>query len=256
MTQSIDNQTTVIVKNNNGENSNVDVNEQAPPQQPAAPKKVQLDVEGAAFLEEVKEEEPVEEKKEETKAEGAKEPKRERKKEEGEEPVKKSKKKLFIILAIVLLLLAGGGVAAYFFLFSEDENALPEGVPPDAFIVTVEDKTYSEYYSTEVVTDDGKTVYSTTLEPFSIPLKNNGRTVLLECKFTLLTEKSELPRRLEAEKTKIRDAILYFLETKDYDFLTNYENYPMIKEQLLNVINKELIIGKYDEILFDNYVIK
>ncbi len=254
MTQT-DNQTTVIINDSSSAESNIATPEQS---SGAGEKKVQLDVEGAPFLEEQKATPAPEEKKEEKQEEAKKEePRREESKKDGEEEQpKKSKKKLIIILGLAMILLLGiGGALAFFFLMPE-EDALPEGIPPDAYIVVVEDADYADYYHTEFVGDEVR-VYSTTLEPFWIQLKNeDNSTVFLVCTFTLITEDSRIFRRLEAEMPKIRDSIRYFLNTKDYVFLTSYTNYPAIKRQLLNVVNKEIILGEFDDILYDNYVIK
>ncbi len=208
-----------------------------------AVKKVQLDIDDAPFLADDEEEK----KKEEEESEEAEDD------DKSEAKPKKSKKKLIIIGVAVLLLLIILAAAAYFLLFSGGEEP-PVDVPqelvepePTTVIVTVD-----ESYTQPVITP----VYNTTLEPFWVEMRDASRTFFLVCTFTISTENQDLSDEIQTKIPQIRDIIYYYLNTKDYVFLTSYDNFTVIKADLLEAVNEELIDGELEDILYDNYLVR
>ncbi len=157
-----------------------------------------------------------------------------------------SKKKKIIILAgalVFLLLIAG---AAFFFLTGEPPE--PEPLPEDlTFVVTVD-----EGYKQPPI----NTVFNTPLEPFWVQIKEGDKTFFLVCTFTLSTENTSLNKEIQSNIPLLRDTIYYYLNTKDFDFLSNYKNFTQIKADLLQEVNEQLGSGELEDILYDNYIVK
>ncbi len=208
-----------------------------------AKEKVQLDIEDAPFLEEPEEEEP----EEETTTESAEEP---------EEKPKKSKKKLLILAGGATALLSVLVVVGYFLFSSNPEEALP--TPEELEAQALAENTY-----VVVLGGDGAPppptppVFTENLEPFWVQLTTpTGGTIFLVSTFTLTTEIETLARELKSVLADVRDSIYYYLRTKDYNFLTDFKNFPAIKEEMLQLVNRELSAGEYTEVLYDNYITK
>ncbi len=199
-----------------------------------ADEKVQLDIEDAPFLND--DEPETEEKAPDKKSD---EP-------ETEEQPKKSKKKLIIIAGGLVLVLALAA-AAYFFLFSAPPEPEEPVIPP--FVVTLNESDFRDPALPPV--------YNEKLEPFWVQMTNSdGSTYFLVSTFTLSTENPELSAEIKSKIPVIRDTIYYYLQTKDYEFLTEFKNFPVIRKDLLEVVNMELLEAKLTDILYDNYVIR
>ncbi len=199
-----------------------------------ADEKVQLDVEDAPFLND--DAPPAEE---QTPSKKNDEP-------EAEEKPKKSKKKLIIIVGGIVLV-AVIAAAAYFFLFSAPPEPEEPVIPP--FVVTLNESDFKDPALPPV--------YNERLEPFWVQMTNpDGTTYFLVTTFTLSTENPELSTEIKSKIPVIRDTIYYYLQTKDYEFLTEFKNFPAIRKDLLEVVNKELLEAKLTDILYDNYVIR
>ncbi len=210
-----------------------------------AKEKVQLDIEDAPFLEEPEEEKPAEE-----------EENTEASEEQAEEKPKKSKKKLIFLAGGATAVISALVVVAYFLFSPNPEEALP--TPEELEAQAILDNTY-------VVILGGDSppppptppVFNETLEPFWVKLTTpKGGTIFLVSTFTLMTEIESLARELKSILPKVRDSIYYYLRTKDYNFLTDFKNFPLIKKEMLELVNRELSAGEYTEVLYDNYVTK
>ncbi len=220
-------------------------------------RKVELDLDEAPFLEEEKEEEPEVTEEEE-------------KEEESKDKKKKfqlnlTKKKIIIIAAIALIII-GGAVAALFLLGGgeseeptevveeveevvEEEAAEPEGPNMDLepFVVIVE----------EFKEPQGPPVYTENLDPFWIEMKDdNNETIFLVCNFALVTGDEAFYKEIQANIPEIRDTIYYYLAARDYKLLTNHENFPLIKEGMLTLVNRLLKKDQLTDVLYDSYITK
>ncbi len=210
-----------------------------------ANEKVQLDIEDAPFLEEPEEESPEPE-----------ESKTEDEEQEVEKP-KKSKKKLLFMAGGATALLSVLVVVAYFLFSPNPEEALTP-TPEELEAQALAENTY-------VVVLGGDSppppptppVFTENLDPFWVQLTTpKGGTIFLVSTFTLTTEIETLARELKSVMADVRDSIYYYLRTKDYNFLTDFKNFPAIKEEMLQLVNRELSAGEYSEILYDNYITK
>ncbi len=220
---------------------------------------VQLDIDDAPFLDEEEEEE---EKKEEAKEE------EEGEKEEGETKKKgrfqflanMSKKKKIIIAAALVLVILLIAAAAFFLL-----SGSPEAVDAEEVEEVKEEVAEGEEGSagTYIVTVDEsyknppvEITYDTKLEPFWVQMQDGGKTFFLVSTFTIHTKDEKLHQEVNRNIATLRDTIYYYLNTKNYDFLTNYKNFTLIKEDLLDEVNQKLGEGKLEDIYYDNYIVK
>ncbi len=212
---------------------------------------VQLDLEDAPFLDD--DEEEVESKEEKNEDEGEV-------KEEGEADAKKSrfaflanmsKKKKIIIAAGLALFIILIALLIFFLFFSgpsaEVEVAEGEEGSAGTYIVTVD-----ESYKTPPVQEN----FDVTFEPFWVQMSDEGKTFFLVCTFTLSAENETISSEVKSKIPELRDTIYYYLNTKNYDFLTDYKNFPLIKQDLLDEVNERLGQGELEEIYYDNYIVK
>ncbi len=199
-----------------------------------AEKKVELDLDGADFLNDDQEEEATEEEEEtaeENSSEGAAE----------EKP--KSKKKLFIIVGAVVLLLVVGVLGWWFFL-RETEPPVP---PIEPIIIEVKPQTPVE----PAPSDD----FIVSFDPFWVPLPDEkGGEVFLVCKFAIVSKSKQLSLEAQNKIVLLRDAVYYYLVNKPYHFLIDADNVETIKKDLMSVFSGYLVSGKIDDMLFESYL--
>ena len=200
--------------------------------------KVELDLDGAPFLEE----EPPKPEAAPPKAE-APAPKKPAP-EPGEAKPKKSKKKLIIIAGAALLLL-GLAAGAYFMFFAGDGKPKEE----EAVIITLPSGPILEPAPVDDFTID--------FPPFWVELEDpSGEMRILVCKVLLPTNSSNNVLEIKAKNIIIRDAIYYYLRNKDYEFLADNTKLEEIKKDIANIINEYLMTEKISEVLLDNYIIR
>lgn len=200
-------------------------------------KKVQLDVDDAPFLGSAAAEATQNAKEEFT----GSTPASISKKEDVEKP--KSKKKLFIIIgAALLILIIGAG--AFLFLGGEPPEDAGE---PFATIIIVPTPPKTDHVEQ----------FQTKLETFWVPLKTNtNETRFLVATFILNTSNTNLQKEIESKINVIRDAIFFYLNNKEYEFLTDNSNIHQVKEELIFAINQNLVSSKLEELFFDSFLIK
>ncbi len=236
-----------------GENSTQQASEQTADSANAVPdKKVELDLEEAPFLEEEKEEAPATEKSADessTSQTGEEEGK-------GKKKFQLTKKKLIIIVgglliviiaAVAVLFLTGGGEETPKEVEATEEVEEAEAPELEPFVVVVE----------EFKEPEGPPIYTLELEPFWIQMKNEtSETIFLVCNFSLVTEDMTFYNEIQANIPVIRDTIYYYLNSRTHQFLTNHENFPLIKENLLTLINRLLKQDQLSEVLYNSYLTK
>lgn len=197
--------------------------------------KVELDLDGAPFLQE------------EAPPAALAAPKKERA-EAGKEPEKKpakSRKKLLLILGPLLLL--GLAAAAYFLFFSgkKDERDLP----PEATVITVPSTPFAGAAPADQFIID--------TPPFWVELKDQaGEARLLRVTIRIPTEHNDNVMEFNAKKLIIRDALFYYLTNKDYAFLSDNRNLDVIKRDMTSIINEYLTTEKIKEVLLADFIIR
>ena len=193
---------------------------------PAAPSaaqhpvgKVELDLDGAPFLEPEPEPPPPPPQTksiEDVHEEGEKKP--------------KSRKKL-LILILLLILLGGGAAAAYLFLF---KNLMP--APDPEVEVVVVPSTPPELPEAPV------SLYNIDWPPFWVEtLDPEGEIRFIYCKLGLSTNNMRIYAQLISKDLTLRDAVYYFLHHKSYGELANLRRLEHLKEEMLSIINYYIV---------------
>jgi len=200
--------------------------------------KVELDLDDAPFLEEEEEVQP--------------------------EPVKPSapldveaapkekqplgKKKLLIIggAALILLLVLGLAVKLLFF---KGKTAPVQHAEPAANATTEHDNaTAPEPEKPEVLVR---------LDPFWVEQKAGPEEVrFLIVRILLGTKDPAIAKEFEMKIMPARNAVFYYLKNKDVHFLSDEENTEKLKAELLMVINQYVTDGKFETLMFEEYVVK
>ncbi len=222
----------------------------------AAMGKVELDLEGAPFLEPEAppEPEPSESKPPATTGKDGK---------PAEGAAKKSKKKLILLLgAVVLLLLLGALAAAYFLFLKSDKPAEPE------VQVVVIPSTPPELPKAPVA------MFNISWAPFWVEVQDpEGEIRFVYCKFMLITDNQRIAMQVANKNSTLRDAVYYYLRNKPYTFLADLKQLDVVKSEVLNIINYYILpeqalggtppppgtppkMEKVSEVLIEDYLIK
>jgi flagellar FliL protein len=191
---------------------------QVPPQAaPATQNKVELDLEGAPFLEA---EPPPAPAPSPVQQSGAP--------QEAPAP-KKSKKKLLLIFGLAGFVFLGGiSTAAYFLFFRSSTVA---DAPPGVEVVVIP--------STAPPLPAAPTSqYNLMWPPFWVEVQDpEGEARLVYCKLTLPTNNAHIFMQLNAKNIILRDAVYYYLRHKPYAELADLRRLDKMKVEILNVIN-------------------
>jgi len=185
--------------------------------------KVELDLDGAPFLEPEPEPEP---------------PPQQQAKQVDKVPEKgekkpKSRKKL-LILILLLILLGGGAAAAYLFFFKGLLNFTP--APDPGVEVVVIPSTPPELPEAPV------SLYNIDWPPFWVEtLDPEGEIRFIYCKLALLTNNMRIYAQLISKDLTLRDAVYYFLSHKSYGELANLRRLEHLKEEILGIINYYIV---------------
>lgn len=153
-------------------------------------------------------------------------------------------KKLLIALAAALLLLIGGGGTWWFVLRKPAEKP----AEPQKIVVPSEPKpAEAPKPATPVIS----------LEPFWVEQRDaEGNIRFLVCKFAAPATDPKLIAEVQGKKVVIRDAVYYYLKNKSLVFLTDGANADTLKKDLLTIINGYLSLGKLEDLLIENYLVK
>lgn len=149
----------------------------------------------------------------------------------GAPPAKKSRKKLVIILGAALLgLIVVGVLLAYLFLFKSEPEPEKEA-PPGVEVVVVPSVTPAP-----VPAPVDK--YQISWDPFWVEVADpEGEIRFIYLKVTLVTDNQRVALQLEQKKTVIRDAVYYYLRHKPYSFLADLKQLDTLKGEMLNIVN-------------------
>ncbi len=197
--------------------------------------KVELDLEDAPFLEEEEEEVQPE-------PQSLAEPSPALESEAKSSPFA-NKKKLVIIAAAVLLLI--GAVIAVKFLFFTGKAA--HAPTPQAKSQTAANATAPAPIPPELQVH---------LDPFWVEQKQGDEIRFLIVRILLTTTNQGAVTEYQQKLLPIRNAIFYYLKNKDVQFLSDEQNAERLKSELLLVINQYVADGKFDHLMFEEYVVK
>jgi flagellar FliL protein len=203
--------------------------------------KVELDLEDAPFLEEEEEVKPETPK---PKADvSLEEPKEEKK------PLQLGRKKLIIIGVAALLLLVAAALAVKFIFF----KGKPSPPSPDK----AEHATPKEQApAPEAKAEPEKPEFQVHMDPFWVEQKSGDDVRFLIVRILLGTHEEAIAKEFQAKIMPARNAIFYYLKNKDVQFLTDEENAERLKKELLLVVNQYVTDGKFETLLFEEYVVK
>jgi|GEM_PF-370775 flagellar FliL protein len=218
-----------------------------------ASQKVDLDLDDAPFLEEDEEEEEILEE--------------EPLPVESQEEEKKKKKvpawlqnKLLIVGLLVGLLLGAGA----FFLFSgpkEEPPAPPVAESPQPQAPAEPEPVPEQPTEPEPVMVEeeepppGESLVR--LDPFLIEQRDaEGELRFLEVSLVFATPDVGLASNLTRETPTVRYALYYYMRNKDLQFLTDEENTEQLKKELLAVVNQYMSAGRFETILFEEYLVR
>lgn len=151
--------------------------------------------------------------------------------EKVEQREKNSGFKLWIIIGVVLLLLAGGGgYVGWTMLPAEEIDDRPK--PPNFMV----------------------------LEPFVITLKSDSRPHYLQLKLSLMSREPETIKALEIYRPMIRNEIIRYLGTLNFEDVKKPGASDAIREnglnQLLVLLEKEQVKASIEEMVITDMVIQ
>lgn len=152
------------------------------------------------------------------------------------------KKKLLMLAGGGLLLLLALGAAAWWFFLRVPAPA-PEAPKPEVIVVPSKSATTA------------KPEYVKEFAPFLVERPDGkGGSRFLTCKFSTLTKVPNLDKEMDQKMLSLRDALYYYLRSKDNDFLLAPENVQTIKKDLTSVLNNYLTQGQIEDVLFESYL--
>ena len=238
--------------------------------------KVDLDLEDAPFLERPKEAPKVAIDDEDLDSPNLKEKEQSKNTDSEVSDKKKSKKKLLIIIfstQFLLILLAAGLFAMFHFSEREvdlsltddfttlSEDEIPgeedkekdklEGGEKDGLSESEDPPMNEKDYAPEVLTN----IY---LKPFFIARQfpKEKSTRFFELHIVLSTKKNIAKDLIIVENISLRNAIYVFLSRKDVEFLLDPNQRDILKQELLQIINKYMAGHSFETILFAKYLVR
>jgi flagellar FliL protein len=201
--------------------------------------KVELDLEDAPFLEEEEEVKPEEPK---PKAEVSLEQPKEEKK-----PLLAGRKKLIIIGAAALLVLVAAALAVKFLFFKGKSAPVPEKTAQNAT---------KEAATATPPPAPVKPEFQVHMDPFWVEQKQGDAVRFLIVRILLTTQDEGIVKEFQAKLFPARNALFYYLKNKDVQFLADENNAEKLRSELLLVVNQYVTDGKFDSLLFEEYVVK
>lgn len=201
--------------------------------------KVELDLDDAPFLEE----------EEEVKPEPAKPAAPVDLESAPKEKQPLGKKKLIIIGAAALVLLLVIGLAVKFLFF--------KGKGEPAAQHTEQTANATAEHDNATAPEPEKPEVQVRMEPFWVEQKAGPEEVrFLIVRILLGTKDPAIAKEFEMKLMSARNAVFYYLKNKDVHFLSDEENTEKLKAELLMVINQYVTDGKFDTLMFEEYVVK
>lgn len=156
---------------------------------------------------------------------------------------KGKRKKLFIFGGAFLGALIAGGAAVWWFFFRGAPP--PPPTTPDPEVVVVPSRQ----------TPSGPQDIVHEFAVFVVPVNDDpSQTHFLICKFAAITQDAEVDQEMGRQQIPLRDAVYYYLRGKDANWLQDAHNYDAIKKDLMAVFNDYLSRGKLEDIVFESYL--
>lgn len=214
-----------------------------------ASQKVDLDLDDAPFLEEEEEEEEILE--EEPFA-----PQPELEDKPKKEPPIWLRNKLLIVGILVGLLLGG---ALFYFLSGPGEPEPPVAQAPAPAPPAATPEPAPEAPPQEVVPPEEPPAGDSLvrLDPFLIEQHDSdGKVRFLEVSLVFSTPDPMLASNLTRETPTVRYALYYYMKNKDLQFLTDEKNTEDLKKELLTVVNQYMSAGRFETVLFEEYLVR
>lgn len=156
---------------------------------------------------------------------------------------KSKRKKLIILGAAAGVLLLVVAAAVWWFVFRTPPPPPPEAPKPEVIVVP---STPPAKSNPDIIKE---------FAPFVIPTeaaKDGSR--FLVCKFSAIIKDDGVSREIDQRMLSLRDAIYFYLRSKDNAFLMEARNGPQIKSDLVGVLNGYMAQGKIEDILFESYL--
>lgn len=153
------------------------------------------------------------------------------------------RKKLLIAGAAAGVLLLVAAAAVWWFVFRTPPPPPPEAPKPEVVVVP---STPPARSAPDIIKE---------FAPFVIPTQDaQGGSRFLVCKFSAIIKDEGTGREMNERMLSLRDAIYYYLRSKESAFLMDVHNGPEIKKDLLGVLNDYMTQGKIEDILFESYL--
>ena len=187
---------------------------------------------------------------------------------EQEEEQKKSGFLKYVILVVLLLALAGGGYFAYVKFFAKppaagtpaeqakaaDPAAKGEEKPAPAKEEKKAEAGHGEAKGGHGEKGKGAASNEVNLPPFVVNLADqNARRYL---KLVIAVEMAGQPELLEANKAKVRDALLMLLSSKTSEELSTLEGKILLRKEIVDRLNQALGQATVARVYFTDFVIQ
>lgn len=157
------------------------------------------------------------------------------------------KKKLIMIGAAAVVLLLVAALAVKFLFFKGKPGTEPE---------------VASHAAPKVQTPDNATVpelpeIQIRLEPFWVEQKDDKDEIrFLIVRMLLVTTDKMVSKEFESRILPARNAVFYYLKNKDVQFLADEQNVEKLKAELLLILNQYVTDGKFETLMFEEYVVK
>ena len=155
------------------------------------------------------------------------------------------KRKMLIIAALLLVFILVASFGVWYFMLRDvpGKDAATSG--PTVVVVP----------SPENITGPSEVVIA--LEPFLVPqYDDEGKVRLLRIQVTSSSTDERLIRESKGKTLVLRDAIYYYLRNKTHEFMLDPENLPLIKQDILDIMNGYLTQGKLEDLFVENYLMR
>ncbi|MBE6071765.1 MAG: flagellar basal body protein FliL [Clostridium butyricum] len=145
----------------------------------------------------------------------------------------KSNKGVLVVLFILGLFVLGAATFGGVYLFMKTNNSV------SAQQVVIEN----------LYTDLGE---------FTVNLNDEGGKKYVKCQVAVGYEKKDkkTPAELTTNAVVVKDAIIFYLRNHDSEFVNDIANEEIMKKELIENINKELVKGKITDIRFSNFIVQ
>ena len=145
----------------------------------------------------------------------------------------KSNKAIMVVLFILGLFVLGAATFGGVYLFMKTNNSV------SAQQVVVEN----------LYTDLGE---------FTVNLNDEGGKRYVKCAVSVGYDKKDkkTPKELETNGVVVKDAIIFYLRNHDSEFVSDTANEEIMKKELIENINKELVKGRITDIRFSNFIVQ